>query len=142
MLWKKIRHDVWRTKKNGKNTVVNKYFCPECDHLLKTQVSLQGENGKPYNPEEREFIVRFPQIFSLHFINKYRKIEDRIDAIFDLQMIFGLWTFAKIQYFVANRIFRAKKFNGFYYRFDKNDYKYFKKSYNHTKNQAYILLDK
>jgi len=57
-------------------------------------------------------------------------------------MIFGLWFGAKIQYFFVNKILRKKQFNGFYYRFDKKDYNEFKKSYNHTKNQAYILLDK
>lgn len=134
----KIRHDVWKTWK----TVVNKYFCKECEHLLDTQVSLQTNDKKPYNPEKREFIVRFPQLFQEYFKTYYPDIRERIEVIFDLQMIFGIWKSAKIQYFFAKRIFRLKKFNGFYYRFDHDDYKKFKKTYNQTKNQAYILLDK
>lgn len=134
----KIRHDVWKTWK----TVVNKYYCKCCEHLLDTQLSLQTEDGKPYNPEKREFLVRFPQVFHYHFKNKYPEIQKRIDAIFDLQMIFGTGAGARFQYFLAKRIFGAKSFNGFYYRFDHTDYKKFKKSYEHTKSQAYILLDK
>lgn len=136
----KIRHDVWRTKIDWKNTVVNKYYCKCCENLLDTQVSLDTETEKPYNPEKREFIVRFPQMFSFDFIAKYPDIEIRKSAIFDLQMIF--WTGAKFSYYIAHRIFKFKKFNGLYFRFDHEDYKKFKKTYDQTKNQAYILLDK
>lgn len=132
----KTRHDVW---KEGQ-AVVNKYYCATCDNLLKNQPMLMQEDWKPYNPEYWEFTKRFPHIFNPFFAKKY-DIDKRVAVIGDLQMLFGLWFFAKIQYCIAHKIFWLKSFNGYKYRFDNADLEEYAKTHEKTKTHAYFLFD-
>ena len=133
----KTRHDVWKEWK----TVVNKYFCKTCEELMDNQLMLKSEDWKPYNPKYWEFTTRFPHVYNPYFKEKYTTVADRIGIISDLQLVFGLWLFAKIQYFIAHRLFWAKHFNGYKYRFDARDYREFAKSFENTKNHAFYLFD-
>lgn len=52
----KTRHDVWKEDK----TVVNKYFCKNCEAIITNIANIWG---KPYNPRKNNFADYWSKIF-------------------------------------------------------------------------------
>lgn len=130
--WHRIKHDVWKEW----STVVNKYYCADCQSLLDTQLLLQTENGHPYNPVKGEIMQRYPQFFQYHFFDTY-KIDKRLEVLQELQTIY-LDKFECFKYQVARIFGLSKKF----YWFDHKDFKEFGKTYRYTKHFAYFIFNK
>lgn len=130
-LWQRTRHDVWKEWK----TVVNKYYCQDCETLLDSQLILKTQSGKPYNPLKWEIMQRFPQYFQYHFLDKYNK-DERLDVLQHLQIVFSD-NLEIVKYHIA-RMFGAKR----WHKFDHEDYKEFARTYKYTKHFSYFICSK